>query len=119
MLKPPDDTMRASGTGPDERPISEIVRRMIDEGKDYARAEVGLVKATAMIKAKGLKLPAMMIAIAVLFAQAAIVVLCVGGFLALLPVMGPLLAAIVATVIALGIAGLLVFAAVNRLKGAQ
>ena len=37
MLKPADP-----GPQPPERPIGELVHELIEQGKDYARAEVGL-----------------------------------------------------------------------------
>ncbi len=116
MLKPPNETM--SGSGDDERPIGEIVGQLIDEGKDYARAELGLVKATAMVKAEGYKVPAVLIGVAVLLAQAAVAVLAFAAFLALAPLIGTILAGILVGAIVLGLAALLVKLAVRKLKEA-
>ena len=38
---------RAGATSEDEKPIGELFGRLIDEGKAYAKAELGLVKAIA------------------------------------------------------------------------
>ena len=53
MLKPVDP-----GPPPAERPIGELVHELIEEGKAYARAEIGLAKAIAAAKGKALALPA-------------------------------------------------------------
>jgi small ligand-binding sensory domain FIST len=118
MLKPPNETMGASGPE-DERPIGEIVGQLIDEGKDFARAELGLAKATAKVKAEGYKLPAILIGAAILVAQAAVVVLAVAVFLALTPLIGTLGAGLLTTFIFGGIAALLVWLAAGKLKQAQ
>ena len=118
MLKPPNETMGASGPE-EERPIGEIVGQLIDEGKDFARAELGLAKATAKVKAEGYKLPAILIGAAILVAQAAVVVLAVAFFLALAPIVGTLLAGVITTVIVGGIAALLVWLAMRELRQAQ
>ena len=47
MLKPADP-----GPPQEERPIGELVHELIENGKSYARAEVGLYKAIATSKAK-------------------------------------------------------------------
>ena len=112
MLKLPNETMR--GQGPDdEQPIDELFGRLIDEGTDYARAELELARVKAMAEVEGYiegsKIPAALIGSAVLLAQAAIVVLAVAGFLALLPLIGPVFAGILVSVITLGLAGLLVW----------
>ena len=52
MLKPADP-----GPPPPERPIGELVHELIEDGKAYARAEIGLAKAIAAAKGKALALP--------------------------------------------------------------
>ncbi len=117
MLKPPTDPLPASSS--EERPVGEIVRQLFDEGKDYARAEVGLVKANALGKAKRFKLPAILFGAAFLLAQAAVVVLCVGIFLTVLPLIGTLFAALATTLVTLAVAGGLVWLALRKLKVTQ
>ena len=97
--------MAAGGMEPDDKPIGELVGRLLDEGKGYARAELGLVKAQAEAKAEIVKLPALLLAGAFLFLQAAVVVLCMTIALALATLIGPLAGGLVATLVALGIAG--------------
>ena len=48
MLKPADP----GPPGP-ERPIGELVHELIEQGKSYAQAELGLAKAIAAAKAAG------------------------------------------------------------------
>lgn len=120
MLKPPDETMRPNGPNDDEQPIDELFGRLIDEGTDYAAAELKLVQAKTMAEIEGrlerYKIPAVLIGSAVLLALAAVVVLAVAGFHALLPFIGPIFAGILTSVIVLGFAGLLVWLAMRKLK---
>src|SRR6478672_5023747 len=99
MLKPVD-----SGTQPQpERPIGELVHELIEDGKAYARAEVGLVKAIATAKGKALILPAALFGAAFVFALAGVTALAVGVVMALAKFIGPL---------ASGFVGMLVFMAI-------
>ena len=100
----------------DEPPLGELVSRLIDQGKGYARAEVGLAKAIASAKVDAIKLPAIMLTAAVLFVIAGVVVFCMTIALALATLIGPLAGGLVATVIAFGIAGLLAFIAIRKLS---
>ena len=103
----------------DEAPIGDLVGRLIDDGKGYARAELNLVKAMAGAKVNAAKLPVILFGAAVLFVIAGVVVLCMTFALALATIMGPLAGGLVATLISFGIAGLLAFVAVNKLGAAQ
>jgi hypothetical protein len=119
MLKPPGETKR--GQDPDdEQPIDELFGRLIDEGTDYARAEFELARAKLMAEAEdyveGYKIPAILIGSAVLLAQAAVAVLAFAVFLALAPLIGTVAAGILIGFIVLGLAGLLVWLALGKLK---
>jgi hypothetical protein len=114
MLKPAQDPMHEPE---DERPIGEVVSQLIDEGKAYAKAEFDLAKATAIAKVGELKVPAIMLFAALLFAQAAVTVLAVTIALALAPLIGPLGGGLVAVLVAGGAAALLGWLAVQRLTG--
>jgi len=103
MLKPADP-----GPPPPERPVGELVHELIEEGKSYARAELGLVKAIAAAKGKALAIPAAMFGLAFIFALAAITALAVGVVMALSTFIGPLAA---------GLIGMLIFAAITGLLG--
>ena len=59
MLKPVDP-----GPQPPERPIGELVHELIENGKEYARAEIDLYKAIAAAKGKALAIPGAMFVVA-------------------------------------------------------
>jgi putative superfamily III holin-X len=101
MLKPVDP-------GPPDRSIGELVSDLIDHGRDYARAELGLVQAIAAAKAKGAAVPAVLFGLAFILALAGVTALAVGVVAALAKFIGPLAA---------GAAGLLIFLALAGLAG--
>ena len=103
MLKPADPLMQPEPGS--ERPIGELVGELVDEGKAYAKAEIGLAKAIASAKVGMLKVPAMLLGAAFLLLQAAVTVLAVAVFLGLLPLMGPIFAGLLAFLIFAGLAG--------------
>ena len=93
-----------SDGGEEERPIGELFGQLIDEGKSYARAELGLAKATAEAKAEAAKMPALLGAGALLFLIAGVVVLCITIAIGLSILVGPLAGAFLAALVAFGIA---------------
>ena len=99
--------MDQGGIDEEEKPIGELFGQLIDEGKAYARAELGLAKAGAEAKADAAKKPALLGGAALLFLIAGVVVLCMTMALALATLIGPLAGGLVATLITFGIAGLL------------
>ena len=111
MLKPADP-----GPLPPERPIGELVHELIETGKAYARAEIGLAKAIASAKGKALAVPAAMFGVAFICALAAITALAVGVVLALETFIGPLAAGFVGMLIFAAVAGLLGWAGYSRLR---
>ena len=88
----------------EERPIGELFGQLIDEGKAYARAELGLAKASAEAKAEAAKMPVLLGAAALLFLIAGVVVLCMTMALALATLVGPLAGGLIASLITFGIA---------------
>jgi hypothetical protein len=116
MLKPAQEPMQEPE---DERPIGEVVHQLIDEGKAYAKAEIDLAKAQALAKAAELKVPAIQLFVALLFAQAAVTVLAVTIALALAPLIGPLGGGLIAVGLAGGAAALLGWLALQRLRGGR
>jgi hypothetical protein len=88
----------------EEKPIGELFGQLIDEGKAYARAELGLARASAEAKADAAKKPAMLGAAALLFLIAGVIVLCMTLALALATLVGPLAGGLIATLISFGIA---------------
>lgn len=111
MLKPADQ-----GEPPPERPVGELVHQLVEEGKAYAQAEIGLAKAIASAKARALGLPAALFGAALLVAQAAVTVLAVGVYAALYWRFGAILAGIIAFLIFGAIAGALAWYAMQRVK---
>jgi hypothetical protein len=113
MLKPADPPLPGPG---EDRPIGELVSRLVDDSKAYAQAEIGVAKAIASAKADRLKVPAILLGAAFLLAQAAATVLAVALFLALLPLIGPMFAGIAAFAIFAGIAAGLAWQAVQIIR---
>jgi hypothetical protein len=111
MLKPADPPPQ-----PPERPIGELVHELIEEGKAYARAEIGLAKAIAAAKGKALALPAGLFVASFICALAAVTALALGVVLALETFIGPLAAGFVGMLIFLGIAGGLGWYGYERLR---
>ena len=108
--------MASAGLDQDEAPIGELFGRLIDQGKGFARAEVGLARAIATSKAEAVKLPAILLGAALLFVIAGVVVFCMTIALALATLIGPLAGGLAATLIAFAIAGGLSFVAVKKLR---
>ena len=114
MLKPAEPVMRPD---PDSgRPIGDLVGELVDEGKAYARAELGLAKAIASAKADVLKVPAILLGGAFLLIQAGVTTLAVAVFLGLLPLMGPIFAGLLAFLIFAAVAGGLGWYAVKMIR---
>ena len=114
MLKPP--TEPDSAPGDNDRPVGELVHELIEDGKAYARAEVGLVKAMATAKANAIKLPAILFGTAFLLALAAITALAVGVAMGLATLIGPLAGGVVAFLLFAAVASGLGWYGVTRLK---
>ena len=100
----------------DDKPIGELFGRLIDEGKAYARAEAGLLKAQSSAEADRFKVPAMLLGGAVLLVIAAVIALVLTIGAALATLIGPLAGGLVAVVIALAVAGGLALLAKQRLE---
>jgi hypothetical protein len=111
MLKPVDP-----GANKAERPVGELVHELIEDGKAYARAEIGLAKAIAAAKGKALALPAALFGAAFLFALAGVTALAVGVVLALETFIGPLAAGFIGLLIFFAIAGGLGWIGYQRLR---
>ena len=95
----------------EDQPIGELFGRLIDEGKAYARAELGLAKATAEAKAEAAKKPVLLGAASLLLLFAGVIVLCMTLALALATLVGPLAGGLIATLIIFAIAyGLFIWA---------
>lgn len=111
--------MADGGDEEEEKPIGELFGQLIDEGKAYAKAELGLAKASAEAKADELKWPAILLGSALLFAQAAVTVAAVTVALALAPMIGVLPGGIVAFLLTAGAAYLFYALAIAKLRAAK
>jgi hypothetical protein len=111
MLKPADP-----GPPPPERPVGDLVHELVEEGKAYARAEVGLARAIATAKARALALPAALLATAAIVALAAVSALAAGVVIALAQLIGPLAAGFMGMLLFAAIAGCLGWYGVERLR---
>lgn len=114
MLKPPIEPEPMPGDI--DRPVGELVHELIEDGKAYARAEVGLVKAMATAKANAVKLPAILFGVAFLLCLAAITALAVGVVMALATLIGPLAGGIVTFLLFAAVAGGLAWYGVTLLR---
>jgi hypothetical protein len=101
---------------PPERPVGELVHELIEQGKAYARAELGLARAIATAKGKALFLPVALFLIAFVVSLAAVTALSVGVVLALATLIGPLAAGFVGMLIFAAIAGGLGWYGYERLR---
>ena len=101
----------------DEETLGELVTRLAEDGKAYARAEVDLAKKTVLARVAAVRPAAILIVVAVLLVQAALTVL-TGALGMLLAIwMGPAAGLAIGAVIVLAVAGILVWSAVSKLKG--
>ncbi|HEV2595424.1 MAG TPA: phage holin family protein [Sphingomicrobium sp.] len=110
MLKPVDPGSQ------EERPVGELVHELIEDGKAYARAEIGLLKAIAAAKGKAIAVPAALLVAALFIGMAAVNALVVGVVIALETYIGPLAAGFVGMLIFAAVAGLLGWAGYAKLR---
>ena len=113
MLKPAEPAMQPGNEN--DRPVGELVHQLVEQGKAYALAELGVAKAIAASKAQSFKVPAILLGTAFLLLQSAFGVLGVALFLALLPLMGSLFAGIAAFLLFAALAGGLAYVAVQMI----
>ena len=116
MLKQADHRSDRMPRPEDERPVGELVHDLVENGKAYAKAEIGLAKAIAFAKANALKMPVIMFGAAFVLLQAAINVLGVGGMLGLAVLIGPVLAGLIVFLVMAGIAGGLAWYGAKKLR---
>ena len=104
---PPGDPMLKRTETIDGGPkgIGDLVHRLVEDGKAYARAEIGYFKALGTEKANALKLPLILGLVAILFAHAAFLVLIATIFVGLASLMSDTLAGLLTMVICLVAAG--------------
>lgn len=96
--------------------VGSLVRRLVADGKVYARAEIDIYRHKALAWIPPVRTAAILAVVALFLAQAAITTLLVfvGFWLALW--FGPLGGGIAAALIGLALAGLLVWIAIRKLS---
>ena len=98
----------------DERPIGEVVSRLVEDGKAYARAELNVARTQLDVRMVRIRAVALWGALALLFAIGGLIALSLTAVLALASLIGPLAGGLAATAIILAIAGLFAFLAKKR-----
>ncbi|WP_344707032.1 phage holin family protein [Sphingomonas swuensis] len=96
--------------------IGDLVQRLVEDGKAYARAEVAYYKTLGTEKASAIKTPLLLGLGALLFAHAAFLVLIATIFVGLASLMSDTLAGVVTLVICLAVSGLLGSLAYSKAK---
>lgn len=115
MLKPPGPN---PPSGP-EPSIGDLIERLFDEAMDYGRAELQLLKTRALEIVEDYLRAGILFGIAAVLALAGVVTLFVGIAIALARWIGPLGGALVSTLLAAAIAGLLVWLGLRELKDGE
>lgn len=100
---------------PDES-IGEIIGKIVNDGRELAEAEIELIKAKALSEAMGYRTPALLLAVAFIFALGAVISLFWGVAAALATMIGPLGGGLAAAAIALVIAGIFAMIAKSHLE---
>jgi hypothetical protein len=111
MLKPPDQRPPAQ---PD-RSIGEMAERLLDDARDYGRAELALLKAHVLETVEAYRRAAVLLVAAAVIVLAGVVTLFVGIAWALARWIGPLGGSVVSLLLAGTLAGLLAWLAVRDL----
>ena len=114
VLKPPNDPGPPSADN--ERPIGELVHELIEDGKAYARAELGVLKALATAKVNAFRLPAILFGVAFVLLLAAISALAYGVAAGLATLIGPLAGGIVAFLMFAAVAAALIWVGINKVR---
>jgi hypothetical protein len=118
MLKPADpQPPEPRPESNDERPIGELVHQLVEEGKAYAQAELGVVKAIAAAKVTGYKVPAILLGAALLMLLGAVTLLALTLFVALQLLMAPVAAGLLGFAIFAAISAGLGWWAVDKIRG--
>jgi len=96
--------------------MGDLIEQVLDDALEYGRAELELLKARAHELVESYVRAAILFAVAAVLTLAGIVTLFVGIAIAIARWIGPLGGAVVSTLLAAGIAGLLVWLAMRDLK---
>lgn len=125
-------TVRATGPAPTGNPmlnrtetvqgelesVGDLLHRLVEDGKTYARAEVDYYKTVGTERAAALKTPAILGVLALLFAHAAFLALCATLFVALASLMSDTLAGLLTVIILAAVGGVLGYLAYSKARAA-
>lgn len=114
MTLPPDD-LASRARDPRDESIGDLVRRLVDDGKAYARAEVDLYKRIAKRRAGKAKTGAILLGVGIALLLSANTALILGIVLGLATLIGPFGAGLVAFALLAGLGGLLVLLGIKGL----
>ena len=109
--------MTLTGGAIQDDSLGELVTRLSESGKAYAKAEVELAKQTVLARVAALKPAVILVVIAILLVQAALTVLTGALGMLLATWIGAAGGLAAGAAIVLLLAGILVWAAVSKLKG--
>lgn len=115
---PPGDPMlkRTETIHGEPEGVGDLIHRLVEDGKAFARAEVAYFKALGTEKAAALKLPLILGLVALLFAHAAFLALIATLFVGLASLMSDTLAGLLTVLICAGIAGACGYLAYSKAK---
>ncbi|WP_216094839.1 phage holin family protein [Sphingobium phenoxybenzoativorans] len=99
-----------------EEPLKEVLRRLVDDGRAYADAEINRQKIRAAFIGSGLRTVAILGAVALILLFGTLVTLMIGLVFALAPYLTPLGATFAVSITALLIVAILLYAAKQRLR---
>jgi hypothetical protein len=99
--------------------IGELLHRLVEDGRGYARAEIGYYRTLARIRFAAARLGLALAAVALLLVLGAFIALVVGILLTLSPIVGPGFATLITFFGMLLIAGLLGWLGFGRVKAAM
>ena len=117
--KPGDPMLKRTETAAGEpEGVGDLVHRLVDDGKAYAKAEVNYYKTVGTERANALKTPAILGVLGLMFAHAAFLALCATLFVALATLMSDSLAGVLTVVILGGVGGVLGYLAYSKGRAA-
>lgn len=98
--------------------VGELLHRLVEDGKAYAKAEVNYYKTVGTERANALKMPAILGVLALLFVHAAFLALCATLFVGLASLMSDTLAGVLTVLILAGVGGVLGYLAYSKARAA-
>ena len=101
---------------PQDATIADLTHRLVDDGKAYVRAEINLYKQIAAYRAQKAKSGLVLVAVGGVLALAGFIAFLVGCVMALATLVGPLLAAVIVLAITGGIGFFLIKKGANGLS---